>query len=57
MFTQLTMQATMANYKLRAGMRVVGATSGAKGTVAVSVASGTSLMLINVEGNFINNDH
>ena len=52
MYTLLTVQASMANYKLTAGQRIVGATSGAKATVAVSVASGTSLYVMDVEGTF-----
>ena len=42
----------MANYKLTAGQRIVGATSGAKATVAVTVTSGTSLYVMDVEGTF-----
>ena len=52
MYTLLTVQATMANYKLTAGQRIVGATSGAKATVAVSVASGVALYVMDVEGTF-----
>ena len=39
----------MANYKLTAGQRIVGVTSGAKATVAESVASGTTLWVMDVE--------
>ena len=52
MYTKLTTQATMANYKLTAGQRIVGVTSGAKATVAESVASGTTLWVMDVEGTF-----
>ena len=52
MYTKLTTAATMANYKLTAGQRIYGATSGTKATVAVSVASGTTLYVMDVEGTF-----
>ena len=52
MYTLLTVQATMANYKLTAGQRIVGATSGAKATVAVTVTSGVALYVMDVEGTF-----
>ena len=57
MFTKLTTQATLANYKLTAGQRIVGVSSGAKATVAVSVASGTVLYVMDVEGNFTTNEY
>ena len=58
MFTQLTIQADMTAYELTAGQRVVGVSSGAKGTVAVSrTGSGTVLMLMDVEGNFANDEY
>ena len=57
MYTKLTTQATMANYKLTAGQRIVGVTSGAKATVAVSVTSGTTLYVMDVEGAFTTNEY
>ena len=57
MFTKLTTQASLANYRLTAGQRIVGATSGAKATVAISVSSGTSLFVMDVEGTFTTNEY
>jgi len=57
MYTKLTTQATMANYKLTAGQRIYGATSGAKATVAVSVTSGTTLYVMDVEGTFTTSEY
>jgi len=57
MYTKLTIQASMTAYELYAGQRVVGATSGAKGTVAVSITSGVVLMLMDVEGTFTTNEY
>ena len=55
MFTKLTTASTA--YALTAGQRVKGTASGAKGTVAVSSASGaTTVWLMDVEGTFSTSD-
>jgi len=57
MYTKLTIQASMTAYELYAGQRVVGSISGAKGTVAVSIVTGTALMLMDVEGTFTTSEY
>jgi len=57
MYTKLTTQASLTAYELTAGQRIVGQTSGAKGIVAESVASGTTLMVFDVEGTFSPNEY
>jgi hypothetical protein len=55
MYTKLTVAST--SYALTAGQRVKGSSSGAKGTIAEDVgASGTTAMLIDVEGTFTTSD-
>ena len=51
----LRLKLSLANYRLTAGQRIVGTSSGAKGTISVS--SGTSLFVMDVEGTFTTNEY